>query len=47
MGSGDTLLETFQSTYAGGDGRHVGEDAVDGDDEPEPRLEPDPDPDED
>lgn len=40
----DTLLESFQSTYAGGDGRHVGEEAIDGDDEPEPQLEPDPDP---
>ncbi len=42
----DELLETFQAAYHGGDGRAVGESAVeDGDDvEPEPELEPDPDP---
>jgi hypothetical protein len=43
----DTLLETFQATYHGGDGRDVSEAAED--DGPEPDPEPDdvPDPPED
>src|SRR5918996_6657800 len=32
----DELLETFQATYHGGDGRQVGEEAVDDSDELEP-----------
>jgi hypothetical protein len=40
----DTLLETFQATYHGGDGRGISEAAVEDGDEPEPELEPDPDP---
>jgi hypothetical protein len=31
----DRLLESFQSTYAGGDGRHVSEAAVEDGDEPD------------
>jgi hypothetical protein len=32
----DELLESFQVTYHGGDGRQVGEEAVEDADEPEP-----------
>jgi hypothetical protein len=32
----DELLETFQATYHGGDGRQVGEEAIEDADEPEP-----------
>src|SRR3954452_21762496 len=40
----DELLEIFQTNYHGGDGRDVGEAAVE--DPDEDQLEPDPDPDE-
>ena len=45
----DELLESFQVTYHGGDGRQVSpeldEEDTFGDDEENPTLEPDPDPD--
>jgi hypothetical protein len=37
----DELLETFQATYHGGDGRHVGEAAVENPDETDLELEED------
>ncbi|MBA3301919.1 MAG: hypothetical protein H0T15_08635 [Thermoleophilaceae bacterium] len=45
----DEMLENFQATYHGGDGRQVApeldEEDTFGDDEENPTLEPDPDPD--
>jgi hypothetical protein len=37
----DELLESFQATYHGGDGRQVGEEAVENADEPDPDLDGD------